>query len=39
MPTPATNKIKYGLEKVYIAKQTEQAGVYSYATPVALPAL
>lgn len=37
MPTPATNKIKYGLEKVYIAKQTEQAGVYSYATPVALP--
>ena len=37
MPTPATNKIKYGLEKVYIAKQTEQAGVYSYDTPVALP--
>lgn len=31
------NKIKYGLEKVYIAKQTETAGVYSYATPVAFP--
>jgi phi13 family phage major tail protein len=37
MPTPNDNKIKYGLEKVYIAKQTEAAGVYTYATPVALP--
>ena len=35
-PNP-TNKIKFGLKKVYIAKQTETAGVYTYDTPVALP--
>lgn len=31
------NKVKYGLKNVYAAVQTEEAGAYTYATPVAIP--
>lgn len=31
------NKVKYGLKNVHVAIQTEENGVYSYATPVRIP--
>lgn len=33
----SSNKVKFGLKNVHIAKQTVTDGVYSYAVPVALP--
>ena len=34
---PNVNKIKYGLKNVHAAIQTETDGVYTYATPAAIP--
>ena len=35
-PTP-TNKVRYGLKNVHVAKLTESAGVVSWGTPQAMP--
>lgn len=32
-----SNKVKFNLKNVYVAKLTESDGQYSYATPIALP--